>query len=206
MLKTLALVLAFAPTSADSVEHYYAHGDAAALREHCRAVATQGEDLLCRYRLYPLTLDRALLRDLPTESELASAREFAMLAGLWGYRASTGSIINKIRCGRKAGRLMDKATEARPDDPFVLLIEGQSLLFRPGIFGGDSRQALAVLRELQRVASREPGAGVSPLEADLWVWYALTRLDHPDADAARKAIEVRNPPPLFADFLANPPS
>jgi len=206
MLTTLALVLTLVPTRADSVEHYYAHGNATALRSHCQTAASQEEDLLCRYRLYPLTMDRTLLNDLPSETESASARENAILAGLWGYKAATGSIINKIRCGRRAGRLMALAKETGPDDPFVLLIEGQSLLFRPGIFGGDSRRALEVLRELQRVTARHPKDGVSTVEADLWVWYALTRLNDPDADAIRTSIESRNPPPMYAEFLANPPS
>jgi hypothetical protein len=206
MLTTLALILTLVPTRADSVEHYYAHGNATALRSHCQTAASQAEDLLCRYRLYPLTMDRTLLDDLPSKIASASARETAILAGLWGYKAATGAIIKRIRCGRRAGRLMELAKETRPDDPFVLLIEGQSLLFRPGIFGGDSRHALDVFRELQRVTARHPDGGVSRVEADLWVWYALTRLKDPDADALRTAIESRNPPPMYAEFLANPPS
>ena len=206
MLKTLALVVLVGSSRADSVQHFYAQADAEALRAICRTVDSVYEDLLCRYRLYPLTADAALLDDLPTELEGAGAREMAILAGLWGYRATSGSILSKIRSGRKASRWLSEAKALAADEPFVLLIEGQSFLFRPAIFGGDDHRALEVFRKLQRSLDSTGTADITPLEADLWIWFTLTRLEDPAALTVRESIERRNPPPLFADFLANPPS
>ncbi len=206
MLKTLALLAFIGSSRADSVQHFYALGDAEALRAVCSSVETVYEDLLCRYRLYPLTSDAALLADLPTELDDASPREMAILAGLWGYRATSGSIFGKIRSGRHANRWLSAAKTRASDEPFVLLIEGQSFLFRPAIFGGDNHRALEIFRELQRTLDGAGTSDITRLEADLWVWFALTRLEDPAARIVRESIERRNPPPLFANFLANPPS
>ena len=206
MIKTLGLVLAILPSRADSVEHYYSLGDVDALQALCAEPLSREEDLMCRYRLYPLTTDRDLISEIPTALDDGSARENAMLAGLWGYRASSGSLFNMIRCGRRASRLISAARELDPEEPFVLLIEGQSFLFRPGMFGGDSGRALQLFRQLQRVTGRHQSAGISTLEADLWVWLALKRLGDPAADAVRESIESRSPPPMYRDFLENPPS
>lgn len=206
MLNSIALVLALVPSRADSVQHYYVLADVDGLRTLCLATDSREEDLLCRYRLYPLTLERKHIADLPAELEGGTPREKALLSGLWGYRASGGTIFNKMRCGRRAGRLMSEASEAAPNEPFVLLIEGQSLLFRPAVFGGDGRRALEAFRQLQRILSVEQHEGITAMEADLWVWFTLHRLDDPAAKAVRRSIESRNPPPLFAAFLENPPS
>lgn len=206
MLETLLILLSFAPTGADSLEHYYSRQDIEALRSLCANPVSREEDLLCRYRLYPLTEDGALLADLPTRMDDGSAREQALLAGLWGYRASSGSIFNVIRCGRRASRLISHARELNPAEPFVLLIEGQSYLFRPGVFGGDSHRALELFRKLQIVTSDQDDDGLSSMEVDLWVWYALKRLGDPAARAVRQSIEAQNPPPLYRAFLADPPS
>ncbi len=206
MLETLLVVLSFVPTRADSVEHFYAWQDVAALQSLCAGTLSREEDLLCRYRLYPLTEDAAYLADLPSKLSSASAREYALLAGLWGYKASSGSLFNVIRCGRRAGRLLSQAKESDPGEPFVLLIEGQSFLFRPGVFGGDNGRALELLRELQRIIASDHVDGISSMEADLWVWYALKRMNDPAADAVQRSIEGRNPPPLYRAFLADPPS
>jgi hypothetical protein len=206
MLNALALVLTLVPSRADSLQHFYAQADADALRSLCSEAVSREEDLLCRYRLYPLTMDDTLLSNLSVTLHDGSAREMALLAGLWGYRATSGSILNKARCGRRASRLLSEASAADPNEPFVLLIEGQSLLFRPKIFGGNDHRALEVFRQLQRTLEQESHDTIAAMEADLWVWFALHRIGDPAALAVRQAIEELNPPPLYADFLANPPS
>ena len=206
MLKTLAILLSIAPSAADSVGHYYALGDVEALVAVCREPDSRLQDLLCRYRLYPLTNQQQLLEDLPSDLKDGSAREKALLAGLWGYRAASGSIFRAVKYGRRAGRLMTEAAEMDPNEPFLLLIEGQSYLFRPGVFGGSRGRALESFRQLQRSLADRPDPALDPMEADLWVWYTLERMEDPAADAVRRSIESRDPPRLYREFLANPPS
>jgi hypothetical protein len=206
MLSTLALLLTIVPSRADSVGHYYSLGDVEALVTLCSEPVSREQDLLCRYRLYPLTSQPQLLEDLPSTLDGGTAREKALLAGLWGYRAASGSVFRAMKSGRRAGRLMAEAREIDPEEPFLLLIEGQSYLFRPGIFGGSRGRALESFRQLQRSLAVRTDEVIDPMEADLWIWYTLEQMNDPAADAVRRSIESRNPPPLYRDFLANPPA
>jgi hypothetical protein len=203
---TLLLLLTLAVPFADSTQTYYAAKDARALAALCADEADDAASLLCRYRLYPLTEDKAYLDDLPTEvADSASACELALLAGLWGYRAARAALPALIKYGRRSERFLQAAKALDPDDPFVLLIEGQSLLFRPSLFGGDREKALARFRTLRDVVARRSGEGVSVMEADLWTWYTLARMNHADADAHRTRLLAQDPPPLYREFLLSPP-
>ena len=162
--------------------------------------------LLCRYRLFPLAQDQSLLDDLPTELTDGTAEEYALLAGLWGYRAGTASVVGAMRDGIRSARLLDEAVARDADHPLVLLIEGQSLLFKPKIAGGSAEEALVRFERLFEIVRRTPGGPVSALEAELWVWYALDQLGHQrEADALRERLLATDPPPLFREFLLSPP-
>lgn len=178
----------------------YSRRDVAALRRLC--VGATGEaDLLCRYRLYPLTQDAALIARLPTAAPAPTARAHALLSGLWGYRAARASAFQLPALGRRTLDLLRAARRLDATDPFVLLVDGQSLLFRPAIAGGDAREALSRFRTL-RLHARD---GVSTTEADVWVWYALHRLRDAAADPLRRRLLGASPAPLYRDFLLHPP-
>ncbi len=196
---------AAAPSLADSTQVFYARQNVAALRALLARTEDRALALLCRYRLYPLTQDAAYLDDLPTALETPTARELALLAGLWGYRVREASIFQVPAYGLRSNRLLAQAKALDPAEPFVLLVEGQSLLFRPRLFGGDARAALDRFRRLCDVLRRAPDGAISALEADLWVWYALDRLHADEADALRADLLARNPPPLYKTFLLDPP-
>lgn len=194
------------PTFADSTQEYYAQQNADALEELLHRADTRFEDLLGRYRLYPLTEDKELLDDLPDDLGDGSARELALLSGLWGYRASRASIFSAIRYGQRSERLLDQARTRDPDDPYVLLVEGQSLIFKPAIAGRDKEAALQRFNRLCDVLqSAAPDTGVSMTEAQLWRWYALHQLDMDNAPAVRDELLASNPPPLYRQFLQDPP-
>jgi len=205
---TLALLLsATAMVSlADSTQHYYATRDVASLAALCAQYSEQPAEWLCRYRLYPLTEDERYLDDLPTDADAFDAPQtLAMISGLWGYRAARASIFTVAKFGRRSNTFLERAKELDPNDPFVLLVEGQSLLFRPNIVGGDKKEALQRFRALQRILPTCGDRGISALEADLWVWYALRRLDDPSAPQLKQDLLNRKPPPLYAAFIADPP-
>jgi hypothetical protein len=201
-----AVLLVLVTTSfADTANSFYAQKDVDGLNRHCESATSREESLLCAYRLYPLTDDDALLRDLPSSLESASARELALLSGLWGYRTAGASFPNVIRYGRNAEAALREARRIDPDDPFVLLVEGQSLMFKPRIAGGDRRRALEVFNRLTAVRERSSPSPVDPVEAQVWVWYAHHRLNHEDSDAMRTRLLAASPPPLYREFLMSPP-
>ncbi len=204
-MTTLLLAFTLFAPFADTTQTLYAAKDIAALQHVCAAPATVEADLLCRYRLYPLTQHARYLDALPTDLENASARSLALLAGLWGYRTSRASFHLVPRYGMRAERLMNLARARAPRDPFVLLIDGQSLLFKPSIAGGDRRAALARFKQLSTIAAQQPGCGISPMEADLWTWYTLDRLGEPEAATMKARLLASSPPRLYREFLLSPP-
>ena len=195
-----------AGSTADSTATFYAEGNVAALKAMLSHAQSREIDLLCRYRLYPLTEDDRYIMDLPTTlGAEATARELALLAALWGYRLRNASVFQMAKWGTRSHRLLEAAKAIAPDDPFVLLIEGQSLLFRPAIFGGDAQEAVARFRELRIALDHVPSSGISRMEADLWVWLALEKLGEDEAPFLREKLLATAPPPLYRQFLLSPP-
>lgn len=202
---TLLLAFLLMTSDADSTQAYYAEKNVEALHVLLRDTADRETALLCRYRLYPLTEDEAYLQDLPTDLEQPTARELALLAGLWGYRVREASVLRVPRYGTRSQNLLERARALDPDDPYVLLIEGQSLLFRPRLFGGDTEAALRRFERLRAALPCPAACGITRMEADLWIWYALKKLDHEHAPDLRDALLAQNPPPLYREFLQDPP-
>lgn len=208
LMMSLAAPAAASPDddpATDSTQVFYARRDAGALRSLLARSQDRAVRLLCRYRLYPLTLDPAYLDDLPDDLDDASARELALLSGLWGYKVKDASVFKLRAYGRRSTELLERAKALDPDEPFVLLVEGQSLLYRPGILGGDKRAALDRFRRLAARLRHTPDRAITPFEADLWRWYTLAKLGDAEAPALRAALLAQNPPPLYLAFLQDPP-
>ncbi len=199
------LLFSVLPTFADSAQVYYADKNATDLERICAGVNTRESSLLCRYRLYPLTSDEKHLESLPTDLTSGSAREFALLSGLWGYRAARAPIHRTIKYGLIASRLMEKARSIDADEPYVLLIEGQSFLFRPAFAGGSRTSALERFQALRGVAEQSQGCGISGAEADLWLWYTLHKLKDQDETVVLSRLKSRKLPLLYQEFIASPP-
>ena len=89
--------------------------------------------------------------------------------------------------------------------PYVLLVDGQALLYKPSIFGGDVNAALVRFRHLRRVLPQHPHTGIPRVEADVWAWYAMHKLGHDAADGLREQLLAEQPPVLFRQFLTDPP-
>ena len=193
------------PALSDTIASLYAHQDAAGLVRLHAGAHTASDELLYRYRLYPLTLDTRYLDDLPDDSACRTARDYALLAALWGYRAADAPPWKLPVYGTRSSRLLERAQALDPEEPYALLVEGQSLLFRPGIFGGDAEKALARFERLRTVLRDRPTPGLSPFEAEVWVWYALRKLRRPHTDRIRDRLLAQDPPPLFRQFLIDPP-
>jgi len=195
-----------APSFAEEVQHAYSQQAADSLRTLLGEADSQSDSLLVRYRLYPLTEDAALLQDLPRALEDGSARDWALLSGLWSYRAGEASFLGAINRGRHSADLLERAQTRDTDDPYVLLIGGQSLLFRPSIAGKDPEKAAEHFRRLVQLAQQNATDGIPPIEARVWLWLALREAGHDDrARRLRSQLLECEPPPLYRQFLESPP-
>ena len=207
LLLLAGLLLAAPPAAAtpvaDSLTHYYAAQNTGAILRLYRQAETREERLLCSYRLFPLTQDAAWLSDIPGEAR--TARELALVAAHWGYRTAGAAPWQLPLYGRRSEGALARARALDPDEPYVLLVEGQSLLYKPGIFGGDAAAAQARFERLREVLRARPAPGLHPMEAEVWIWMALRKQRAPSAEAVRQRLLARRPPPLFRQFLLDPP-
>ncbi|WP_051141278.1 hypothetical protein [Salisaeta longa] len=202
----IALVLAVSLTFADSVQANYAQQDVAALRSLLQQADTRMHRLLCRYRLYPLTEEGDIIEDIPEDLPNGSARELALLSGLWAYRAGEASFFGAIRYGRRSQDLLEKARARDPNDPYVLLVAGQSLMFRPAIAGRDLEAAAQHFQRLVDVVHAHTSAGIAMAEAKTWLWMAYRALEWTGkADRLRAELLAGGLPSLYTQFLNDPP-
>ena len=190
----------------DSLTVYYARQDTSGVEGLFRRRARTREDrLLCLYRLYPMTLDRGYLREIPAEAGVTSARELALIAAMWAYRASSGPAYRLPIDGRRSERVLGQALARDPDDPYALLVRGQSLYYKPRVFGGDVPEARRTFERLRTVLARRPAPGLHPFEAEVWIWMCVRRQDAAAGRALQRQLLARRPPPLFRTFLVDPP-
>lgn len=206
MLCLLLLLVTLPSPFADEVQTAYAHEDADALRSLLERADSRADSLLVRYRLYPITEDADVVNDIPEQLDDGTAREWALLSGLWSYRAGEASIFNAMSYGRRSANLLEKGRSLDPDDPYVLLIGGQSLLFRPAIAGRDPEAALDRFSSLLQQVDAGTVAGISRMEACIWKWLALQECDRTkEARTFKDSLLTDDPAPLYRQFLEDPP-
>jgi hypothetical protein len=202
----LCLFAMMTTSFAQATQTAYAHQDVEQLRALMEQADSQTDSLLVRYRLYPLTEDADVLQNIPSDLSDGSAREYALLSGLWAYRAGESSIFSAVQYGRRSTNLLEQAKKRGADDPFVLLVEGQSLLFRPAIAGRDPTAAAQRFSRLAGIVAETPGTGISPTEAQVWQWLALREANHSEEAASVHAdLRAQSLPPLYRQFLEEPP-
>lgn len=191
---------------ADSSHIYYAERNVAQLRAGLEAADSRFEDLLYRYRLYPLTEEAGLLDDIPKTLDDGTASELAVLSGLWAYRAGEASLFGAARYGRRSMNVLEEAKRRDRFDPFVLLVEGQSLLYRPSIAGRDPGEAATRFDQLRTVLQSAPAVPIAAEEAMIWHWVALREADQEDAATSLyERLSAADLPPLYREFLESPP-
>lgn len=205
VLVLLSVLMTSAPFS-EATQTAYAHQDADRLRALFDRASSRADSLLVRYRLYPLTEDESVLDDLPSSLPDGTAREYALLSGLWAYRAGEASIFSAMQYGRRSMNLLEEGKAQSPKAPFVLLVEGQSLLFRPAIAGKDADGAAERFTRLAEIAARDQVSGISKTEAQVWQWLALREADRPDAaQPLHDQLMSKDLAPLYQQFLESPP-
>ena len=195
-----------ASTVRDSLTYYYVRQDADAIDRLYRTKARTREDrLLCLYRLYPMTLDEGYIADVPSEEGVTSARELALISALWAYRASSGPAWRLPTYGRRSERILERALARDPAEPYALLVRGQGLYYKPGIFGGDVAQAQRTFEQLRQRVTGRGIPGLHPFEAEVWIWMAVRRQDEAAGTRLRERLLAQRPPSMFRQFLIDPP-
>lgn len=193
-------------TVRDSLTFYYARQDTSGVeRLYRRRARTREERLLCLYRLFPMTLDRAYLRDIPSETGVTDARELALIAAMWGFRATSGPVYRLPRDGRRSERILGQAFARDADEPYALLVRGQTLYYKPRAFGGSVTEARRTFEQLRDVLARRPTPGLHPFEAEVWIWLCVRRTDRAAGARLQQTLLARRPPPIFRQFLVDPP-
>ncbi len=196
---------------ADALQTAYATQEVTAVRDLLRRVETRTQEWMTRYRLYPLTEDEDVLGDPPSDPDDvddATPMELALLSGVWAYKAGETNMFNAIRYGRRSVDFLEAARRLDPDDPYVLLVGGQSFLFRPSIAGKDVPKAVDRFERLVDALEQAPDTtpGLSITEARTWLWLALReRGDEERARALHEQIVAARPPVLYQKFLDDPP-
>jgi hypothetical protein len=206
VLLLVALTAASSPPFAQRVQTAYAQQNPDSLRALLAQADSQSDSLLVRYRLYPLTENAAVLSDIPRRLADGSARDWAVLSGLWSYRAGEASIFSAVSYGRHSADLLETAQSHDPDDPYVLLVGGQSLLFRPAIAGKDAEGAAERFARLAQKAEQGTADGITVVEARTWEWLARREAGQTDrAQALHSSLRETTLPPLYQQFLDDPP-
>jgi hypothetical protein len=192
-------------TVRDSLSYYYAHQNVAAIQRLHRRAQTREDRLLCLYRLFPLTQNERLLTDIPAESSARTARELSLIAALWAYRTANAPVTRMPTYGRRSERILNQALSRDAQEPYALLVRGQSLLYKPRVFGGNPAEARRTFEQLRTVLARRSVPGIHPFEAEIWIWMAVRKTDEAAGRALQQQLLARRPPPLFRQFLTSPP-
>lgn len=189
----------------DPLTTSYVQRDTRGVRRLYQNADTQRDRLLAAYRLFALTQDQSVIRDIPSDEGVNDARELALISALWAFRAGTGPKINLPTHGRRSERILDRARDLNANEPYVLLVRGQSLYYKPRVFGGDVREAKRTFEQLKRRMQGRTVPGLHAFEAEVWIWMCERKLDPENAETMKERLLARNPPPLFRQFLIDPP-
>ncbi len=187
---------------AGTIEIAFHNDDYQEVQRLYQDAGSRSDSLLALYRLTSLDPDLSLLERLPDDLDrMASARELAWLSALWGFRAQHAGLLKKPKYGAASIRLIEKAERLKPDDPWVMLVGGQSRLYRPGILGGSPETARERFDSALTILQHRPLCGLSALEAKIWIWMALERANDAQADALRAELLALDLPPRFRSWL-----
>ncbi len=205
-----AVSLIFCPTQpshCSELQRLYAGMDRVGMQDLLQRSTTQEERFLVLYRLYPIASEGGhLLSELPDDlGTSASARELALLAALWSYRHNTEGLFGKMNAARRAMRLIERARSVDPNDPYVLLVEGQFLLYKPRVVGGSASLARERFEALVSRLRTRSDCALTLTEAQSWLWMSMHRMKDPAAESTRQELLAANPPPIFRAFLENKP-
>lgn len=136
-------------------------------------------------------LERAIefleeVKSQPWEGEAAGLQ-----ANIYGQLIGLKGGLSGMMLGPRSGKLIERAKNALPDNPRLLMFEGISLLHRPAAFGGDPKQAVDLLARSVSLFSESDSTSAGPQwgHANALMWLGMTRQELGDTEGARAAWE-----------------
>lgn len=149
------------------------------------------DGMLARFEQAIALLER--VRGEPWEAE-AAALQANILGNVIGLKGGWAGMT----LGPKSSRLLNRAEQALPGNPRVLLFRGISLLNTPKAFGGDPKRGLELFQqaverfeelaaEAERAGTAAAGPGPRWGHADALVWLGLAKKNAGDLAGARAA-------------------
>lgn len=114
----------------------------------------------------------------------------ALLAGVLGERIGERP-MRGIVLGRRADAYLERAAEAEPDNPRVVLQQGISALHTPSMFGGSIKKAEERLRRARALFAQQPEEAPWPNwgRIDAYGWLGETLVRQQRYDEAQKIYE-----------------
>lgn len=147
---------------------------------------------------------RALEVNLEQNPEDVESR--ALLSGVLGQRIGEASIRGMVM-GPQASSHLQRAAEAAPDNPRVVLQQGISALFTPSMFGGSVEKAEERLRRARVLFAQQPDEAPWPnwgsIDALGWLGHTLVRQERYDEARAvyEQALALEPDAAFITQFL-----
>ena len=199
-LLTIALLASSLPASAleiDDIETLFAGNNIAGLQKLQSSPVDATElalysypSLLLRYRLAAAliqngqkTAAKKVLKEATFQARMLAKNapqhlkgEFQVLLGaIYGLKIIVHP-LSTIGLNRKANKALQQAQTLDPDNPRALLMLGVAKFQTPALFGGSSKQALALLQQgLQAIDPKDP-VSWGAVDLHLWLGRVLTDL------------------------------
>lgn len=125
-----------------------------------------------------------LVREQPDNAEA-----LALLGSIYGSQIN--STWKGMRLGPKAGEALDRAEQASPNNPRVILQQAISAFYTPGLFGGGLERAKQKIRHAEELFEKEPELKPWPDwgQIDAYAWSGQILAKAGDRKGAREAYE-----------------
>jgi len=129
---------------------------------------------------------RLLEKTIELKPDFAEAH--ALLSAVYGMKAT--GIISGMKYGPKADKQIKIAREQSPENPRITLIDGISLYYKPGMFGGSVEKAAEQFEKaIQQFQTFEPENKLMPEWGyiEVYAWLGQAQKEQKNYQEARKA-------------------
>lgn len=136
-------------------------------------------------------LDSAI-KNLQTVTEMAPdfAEGWALLGNCYGMKAT--GVFSAVRYGPKSEDAINRALELAPQNPRVVMMNGISLMHKPGMFGGSVEKAINEFKEAAELFKEyDPPSNLHPDwgTAENYAWMAQAYIQQGELQQAKLAYQ-----------------
>ncbi|MCV6603944.1 MAG: tetratricopeptide repeat protein [Porticoccaceae bacterium] len=179
----------------NQIEELFAHNNVAELQAlHTTAADNSYATVLLNYRLAAALIQngdkktaktvlnstiKQVRKTIETAPQPLQAEYQVMLGALYGLKIIVQP-LSAIGLNRKATKALKKARELEPQNPRALLMLGVAKFQTPGVFGGSSKKALALLKEGLAGVTEDDPINWGKVDLHLWLGRVYSKLERPD--------------------------